>query len=51
MQWMRESALGSGLFTATTHIFLEAKRLVRLLPGSMRYDSVLQVGGKTYRNA
>lgn len=44
LQWMRETALGSGLFTATTHIFLEARRLVRLLPGSMRYDSVLQVG-------
>jgi hypothetical protein len=43
LQWHRETELGSGMYTATNNIFYEAKKLVKPIPGNMRFDSVLNV--------
>ena len=43
LQWLRETRNGGGMFTASAQIFFEHRRLVRALPGGMRYEPVLQV--------
>lgn len=39
LQWHRESALGSNIFSSTNHFFYEHQRLVKPLPGPMRFDA------------
>ena len=43
LQWLRESANGSGLYTPTSSVFNESQHLVRPLPGGMTFDPTMQV--------
>jgi len=43
LQWMKETSVGSHMYTATTSLFYEPQRLCRLVPGGMQYDGMLQV--------
>jgi len=41
LQWHRESAVGSNMFSPTNHFFYEHQRLVKPLPGQMRFDAAV----------
>lgn len=43
LQWLKETALGSGLFIVMPNVFTEKLSLVRVVPGGMVFDKRLQV--------
>jgi len=43
LQWHREATLGGGIYVPTQHIFFEHMRVIRLVPGVMRFDARTKV--------